>query len=403
MGKGDKKTRRGKITKKSYGKTRLKKESSRQLIKPKNLRKWSRERLYFEIGRFDFTINIIFKKNSDSFIKYGKMITGILYYTKKERRLFNIKLNSGIKHETDGKILFTTLIKELLTEEQINLLFTEGFNNTDILDADYYAYKRNPTYFRKKNKKLEKPIEVKVSNDLGNLESYKLLYKLFKRRIDQADNLIGFEELKMMAIQKSLNIIETDPKYIHNQIVQERKIEFDFLVEDILIDISKITIYSDEVLKNKLELVKKIVNYEFVKAGINPDKPLEIREHLRLYFGLIQIGIKYEDEIILYGTNPKIILDFKGFMHVVFRHCYLCNIGENNIDKSRIPYELSDIKDLISSCLHLLKKDIDNHFTKYPDKRFSRFRDRLIRFNGNYYEIHINTKGLIETFYNHEK
>ena len=90
-------------------------------------------------------------------------------------------------------------------------------------------------------------------------------------------------------------------------------------------------------------------------------------------------------------------------MHVVFRHCNICNIGKYNQDKSRIPYELTDIKDLIKSCLHLLKSDIYNHFTQHPDKKFSRYGNRLIRFNGDYYEIHINTKGMIETFYNHEK
>lgn len=402
MGKGDKKTKKGKISKKSFGNKRFKNKNSRQLINPKDFRRWSREKLFFEIGRFDYTVTITFKYNSESYLKFGEMITGILYYTKNERHLLKIKINSGVSYETDGKTLFTTLIKERLTEDQISLLFTEGFNNTDVSNTSCYAYKRNQTYFKKKNKKLEEPLVIKIK-DLGNLKSLKMLYQLFKRRIDQSDNLIDFEKLKMMAIQKALEIVETDPKYIHNDLVKERKVEFDYLLEDTLFDIDKIATYSNEVLNSKLELIKIIVNNEFAKAGINPDKPLEMREHLGLYYGLIQIGIRYEDEIILYGTNPKIILDFKGFMHVVFRHCNICKIGKYNQDKSRIPYELADIKDLIKSCLHLLESDIDSHFTQYPEKRFSRYGDRLIRFNGNYYEIHINTKGVIETFYNHEK
>ena len=402
MGKGDKKTKKGKISKKSYGNKRFKNKKSRQLINPKDFRRWSRERLFYDIGRFDYTATITFKHNSESFLKFGEMITGILYYTKKERHLLKIKINSGVSYETDGKTLFTTLIKDRLTEEQINSLFTEGFNNTDIANTSCYAYKRNQTYFKKKKKKLEEPLLIKVT-DLGNLKSLKMLYHLFKRRIDQSDDLIDFEKLKMMAIQKALEIVESDPKYIHNDLVQERKAEFDFLLEDILFDIEKIATYSNEVLENKLELIKIIVDNEFSKAGINKDKPLEMREHLGLYSILIQIGLRYEDEIILYGTNPKITLDFKGFMHVVFRHCNICNIGKYNQDKSRIPYELTDIKDLIKSCLHLLKSDIYNHFTQHPDKKFSRYGNRLIRFNGDYYEIHINTKGMIETFYNHEK
>jgi len=402
MGKGDKKTRKGKIARKSYGKSRVKKGGSNGIINTNALRKWSRERLFYEIGQFDYTVNVSFKLNSESYNKYGHMITGLLYLTKKERRLLNIGLNSGVKYETDGKVLFTTLIKDHLSEVQIKLLLTEGFNNTDISDITYYAYKHNPTYFNKKNKKLKEPIAIKISNP-DELESLKMLYSLFKRRIDQSDHLIDFEKLKMMAIQKALTIVETDPKYIHNDLIQERKIEYDFLVEDILFDLRKTTNYSDQVLNNKLELARKIVDYEFIKSGIDPKKPAEIKKHLGLYAGLIQIGVRYEDEIIIYGANPKIILDFKGFMHVVFRHCQVCNIGDNNIKKSKIPYELKDIKDLIKSCLEPLKDEINNHFTNSPDKRYSRYADRLIRFNGDYYEVQINNKGIIETFYNHEK
>tara|TARA_R110002020_G_scaffold222564_1_gene431419 strand:- start:6613 stop:7824 length:1212 start_codon:yes stop_codon:yes gene_type:complete len=403
MGKGDKKTRKGKRAKKSYGKKRLKNGKPNQLIKPQNLRKWSRERLYFEVGQYDFTITIIFKVNSDSYLKYGKMITGVIYYPKKERTLLKIKLNSGVKYETEGKILFTTLFKDKLSEEEVKSLYTEGFDNIDIFNINYYAYKHNPTYFNKQKKKLNEPIPIRVPNDLDELSAVKMLYNLFKRRIDSNDDLIDFEKLKMSAIQKVLSIHETGPNYVHNEIVEERKAEFNFLVEDISFDIGETKNYSNHVLKEKLELAKKVVDYEFIKAGIDPKKPSKIKEHLGLYTGLIQIGVRYEDEIVLYGTKPKIVLDFKGFMHVVFRHCTVCNIGQNNVLKSRIPYKLTNIKDLIKSCLHLLEDDINIHFNSHPDKRFSRFGDRLIRFNGDYYEIHINTVGIIETFYNHEK
>ena len=178
MGKGDKKTRKGKRAKKSYGKKRLKNGKPNQLIKPQNLRKWSRERLYFEVGQYDFTITIIFKVNSDSYLKYGKMITGVIYYPKKERTLLKIKLNSGVKYETEGKILFTTLFKDKLSEEEVKSLYTEGFDNIDIFNINYYAYKHNPTYFNKQKKKLNEPIPIRVPNDLDELSAVKMLYKL---------------------------------------------------------------------------------------------------------------------------------------------------------------------------------------------------------------------------------
>jgi len=403
MGKGDRKTKRGKQFKGSFGKSRLKDLRKRNLLKPNQLRKWSLERIFLEIGRYDFTVSIVFRTDSYSYNAFGKMITGQLYYTKKERQLLNTKINSGIKNETNGRVLFTTFLKENLTKDQIKNLATKGFRNTDIIDLSYYPYKHNQTYFNKKNKKLEKPITINVPPGISYKESYHMMYSLFKRRINDGDHITEFEKLEKMAIKKALNIVDEDPKYIFSDIVGKRKAEYDFLVEEVQFWLEEIDFHSDEVLKNKSELVKKIVDYEFNKAGVNPDKALEIGKHLGLYSGLLQIGMMYKDEIILYGSTPKVVLDFKGFMHVAFRHCKVCNIGINNVAKSRIPYNLSNLKGLIKSCLHLLQDEINDHFQKYPDKRFSRFKDRLIRFNGDYYEIHINPKGIIETFYNHEK
>ena len=403
MGKGDRKTKKGKLFKGSYGNSRRRDLRKRNLINLNLLRRWSKERIYVEIGRYDFTVTVVLKNDSESYKKYGKMITGQIYYTKKERQLLKTKINGGVKNETDGNVLITTLLRENFTDSQIKQLATNGFKNTDIADLSYYRYKHNPTYFKKKEKKLEKPITLKVPGGISYLESYQMSYRLFKRRINEDDHLIEFEKLKMMAIKTTLKIKEDDPKYNFDHLVLERIADYNFMVEDIQLWIGKIEMYSDIVLKEKSEVVKKIVDYEFIRAGINPDKPSEIAKYLGLYSGLLQIGMMYTDEIVLYGTTPKVVLDFKGFMHVAFRHCNVCNIGTNNIAKSRIPYELADLKGLIKSCLHLLEDEINDHFKTHPNKRFSRFGDMLIRYNGDYYEIHINTDGIIETFYNHEK
>lgn len=402
MGKGDRKTKRGKLSSGTYGKKRLRNKYDRPIISLSNLRKWSIERMYLEVGRFDFTVGIIFIVDSFSYKKYGVGITGELYYTQKQRKLLNTKINSGIKRETDGNALFTAILTKDLTKEQITKLVREGFRNVDILFLDYYGYKHNPTYFNKRKKELPEPIRLEVPRGQTYLESYKMMYSLYRRRTLDGDQLTDYEKIQMMAIQKALEIDEKDNSHIHNEIIQERKAEFDFQVEDVLFQLDKLDTYSDEVMNSKSKVIKKIVDLEFRKAGINPDKALEMGPHLGLYSGLLQIGMTYQEEIIIYGSNPKIVLDFKGFMHVVFRHCQVCNIGINNVNKTRIPYSLTDIKDLIKSCLTPISEEIIDHYDKYPDRRFSRYRDRLIRFNGDYYEVHINTSGIIETFYNNK-
>ena len=163
MGKGDRKTKKGKRSRGSYGKSRLQNKRKSNFIKLENLRKWSKERLYAEIGKYDFTVSIIFKKNTFSFQNYGQLITGALYFTINERKQLDIKINSGIKTETDGNILFTTFLREKLTKDQIKKLKVIGFESNDICSLDYYAYKRNPTYLKKKNKKIEEPLKINMN------------------------------------------------------------------------------------------------------------------------------------------------------------------------------------------------------------------------------------------------
>lgn len=402
MGKGDKKTKKGKRFKGSYGKSRLKKKKNRNLIKIGNLKKWSLERLFIEIGQNDYTVSIVFKENSPSFLKFGRSITGILYYTKRYRKLMKIKINSGIRVETNGNVLFTTLLKENLTKEQVKQLSTVGFQNKDILFLDYYGYQHNQTYYSKRNKKLTKPIKIEITNNSTYEESYRMMYNFYRKRIEEGDLLIDFERIEMMAIQSALSMTESESKFIHNSEVASRKTDYDFLLEEIRFYLGKTETLDGQILKAKLDSVKEIVDMEFIKSGINPQKALEIAPHLGLYSGLLQIGLTYRDKIILYGTSPKVILNFEGFMHIVFRHCKVCNIGSNNVAKSRIPYELTDIERLIESCIEPLSEDIKSHFEEHPGKRYSKFGDQMIRFNGDYYEIQINEKGIVETFYNHE-
>lgn len=403
MGKGDRKTRKGKIRAKSYGKLRAKKRDPNKYIKISNLRFWSIEGLFAYVGRFDFTVNIQFKKGSQSYDKYGQSITGQLYFPKEESRLLNIKINSGIRYETDKNVRFELLLKKDLDDNQVKELFKYGFKNTDILNLDCYAYKHNKTYFNKTNKKLGKPVTIEISNDEYIVENFELEYGFYKMRVDKNDFLSEYEKLRMMALQKVLNIEVTEPKYIHNDIIVLRKEDYDFILEETLFYLGKVLAISESVIKNKMSKIKKIVDKEFEMSGINPNDKQELSKYLVPYWGLIQLGMLYQDKTILYSTHPNVTLNFEKYLHVVFRHSQILNIGVRNIDKSRIPYEFSETERLITECLQSVETDINNHFKEHPEKRFSKFGDDLIRYNGDYYEVQINQQGLIETFYNHKK
>jgi ribosomal small subunit protein bTHX len=400
MGKGDKRSKKGKIRSKTYGTKRNKKKRADSYIKISDLKYWSIERLFAFIGNFDYTVNIQFKNDSDGFRKYGMNITGLLIYSKEERKILKSKINSGIKNETDGNIRFDIVLKKGLSEQLITELYKIGFNNSDILTVCFIPYKSNKTYFNKGQKKLEDPLVIEVNHKISNKEAYYMKYNLYKTRTDGNDFITDDEKLEIMALQKALNIKEQNSKYLHDQLVNNRKTEFEFKLEEIKYYLEEIEMISDNVFKNKFLQVKSIVDSEFRIAGIDPDDALQMINYLGIYSGLLQIGTFYQEKIVLYSTTPKIVLDFKGFLHIAFRHSNVLNIGKNNKDKSRIPYSLVEIDRLVSSCLQSVEEEIELHYKKHPEKRFSKFGNELIRFNGNDYVVQINPQGIIETFYN---
>jgi len=318
MGKGDRKSRKGKIRAKTFGNSRRRKRNKTKYISIKNLKCWSVEWLFAYVGQFDYSVNIRFIENSTSFLQYGKFINGTFYFTIKERKLLSIKINSGIKNETNKNVRFIPLPNHELNEDQVKKLRKEGFPNTDIGNLYYNKYQYNKTYSKKGIKKLQEPRYINIQSTESLVETLIEEYNLYKIRIDSSDSLIEYEKLRMMALQQILNVDIDDSKYVHKELILHRKEEFDFLLENIRFELGEIDSLSTSVLNGKSSKVKEVVNKEFQNAGINADRSIELMPYIDIYSQLIRIGMFYEDKIILYSTEPKIVLDFKGFMHVAF-------------------------------------------------------------------------------------
>ena len=161
------------------------------------------------------------------------------------------------------------------------------------------------------------------------------------------------------------------------------------------------TIDDNGSLDAKRQQVEKIVHKEFQKSGINIERNEEKVTYLSLYIASIKIGMSYTYKKILNSKYP-VFLNFEKFLHIAFRHSKVFAIGSNNLNKSRFQYQLSDIERVIYHVLTSIEDDLIAHFDKHPNTRYSRSGMEKVRFNGDYFEFHINPNGLIETFYNHE-
>lgn len=159
MGKGDKKSKKGKRFRKSHGKIRPKNRNivRRKVLAIENMTKWSIERLYSECGRYNRTTSIVFKDKSQSQTLFGQSITGEIFYTLEERRKLENRGKNGFVKESNGIVKFKIILKDELNPTQIKILVTEGFPSSDILFLDYYPLPLINEFQSKGVRKLPEP------------------------------------------------------------------------------------------------------------------------------------------------------------------------------------------------------------------------------------------------------
>ena len=402
MGKGDRKTKKGKRFRRSCGNKRPKNKNIVQRIPLSiaEMKKWSIERLYCESGRYSRTTSIVFKNKSDSYVKFGNSICGDIHYTLEERKNLERRAKNGFISEENGNVKFKIILQDNLTPNQIKLLLTEGFPNTDIFDLDYYPLPMVNHFQSKGTRKLPKPNFV-ISDNSNFKSSCIQELDFYKHRIQKKEKLLPFEKIKFAALAKFLTPDVFDDKLKEEYVKEDQKDEFDLIYLELKDYIGNIKSLESEALnkaiEKKLNIIKAQVENEFISASIEK-KDIYIR-YRKLFTNLVTIGYKFKPRIIMF-SQPNVYWDFDRFLHIIFRHTWALRLGEKYDEKDVIKYDISEIENLVETVLNEIKEDMENHFKQHPNKRFSKFKDQRHYFKGDYYEFHINSEGLLETFYN---
>lgn len=402
MGKGDKKTKKGKRFLGSYGNKRPKNKNitKRAIIPLADLRKWSIERLYAETGRYSDTTVLTLRGKSR--FAFDRTITGILHYTLEERTKLERRFKNGFIKETDNNIKIEILLRKNLTLEQIKLLRTEGIPNSDIIDLLSYNSNK-PSFFKQKGKrKLPKPnIVIKVNQNF--LSDCKAECGFYKIRLDKGEKLLSFEKIRFVALAKFLKLKIVDSNFESKYVSPSEKNELNYQYNYLQYLNGDIKLKDKELVKareNKIDSIKKQVEKEFIATGIE-QKDI-ILKYAELYKELILVGMEFNPQVLIYST-PNVYWNFDRFLHIIFRHTWALRISGKYEQKDVIKYGINEIEGLITIILEKVRSDIEHHFQTYPNKRFSKYKEHRYYYEGDYYEFHINPDGLLETFYNSTK
>ena len=351
---------------------------------------YSNEKIYKNFGQFDKVVTLTFYPDSQSFKEFPEFMTGIFYYTPKERK----EMEELIQHDnsTVGFIKFEELLNEISAEKK-EYLKERGINCEEIYSVFTLPEFNQINDFNSiETRKLAEPniIEVDLGDDfdydsvLLNLNDRKLSSGCKLTPDETAEDIgtrLNYEKVNLEGVQEELKV--PIRKYFlksreRNKIATEAEID---------------ELHS---LENK-EIVDKIsiLRKEIKNAGIAKKNFEKIKPQIE---GLTPFILKFNERRLTHGKFV-VWLNYERFLHIFLGHVNEKNLGGKFDDKTKFQYLLDDIFRLIEIVLDSIEDEIQKHFAVTPGKNLKRHGEMAVYYKGDFYAIAINPDGLLMTFY----
>ena len=85
------------------------------------------------------------------------------------------------------------------------------------------------------------------------------------------------------------------------------------------------------------------------------------------------------------------------------RHVEEMKINQQFEHKDNFQWNEEDVITIIKKIIQEIDSEVQEFFKANPGKRFSKYKDESIYFEGDYYTFHIESNGKISTFHKNRK
>jgi hypothetical protein len=349
--------------------------------------------IYKSFGQFDNIVSITISEESEDFQKYGKKVTGEIFYKDIEKQNLQSQLDNNEQIVELGKIKIRDLTSDFSKEKKYDLLY-DGLNIESISEIFSIPFSTTNKYSDNSIRKLPEPMKINI--DSRGFDAPKAFINLNERSREDGFKLLEFEELEDVGyriidndyiIPKGLEEFENNEyvryfvlkyKHLYSELTNEEDIEF------------------KELIKKRTKESVEMLFAEMKKGSNNDLSFLKGRQDILNKMSLLVTYFKPER---LCWTKVPIWWNLERYLHIFLRHVSTFQYGEVNEEKTAFQYELNDIKNLVDIILQNLSDEINIHFEKYPERDFKRQGGMSYYYNGDYYAIHIRNDGLLMTLY----
>lgn len=364
---------------------------------------FSVEELYAMYGQYDRKyISIEFHKFSDSAIKFGRNIGGVLTYYKQEREQLEEAISQENVPRTNGLVKIDCLKDEKLSDDQKKELIENGFVSGDIYEVLASDLPVTKSYYQTGIKEIPNTITVNV--DPTDFDPNRAYLWLYGQKIKNGDILIEEEIAKFCGLSLYLKPGSENYDFIKENGFDENgeklpKVRyFELEAKLYATDITKEELLEfDQFLQaRKVERIEAIKNE--IKRSTNKRLDQFEEEYPDIYSELQKSRVQFETESLEYHKMVKpIYWDYEGYLHIYLRHCDELAIEGHYENKTKFQYTQKDIKRILKIAIEELKPKINEKLKEGRDFRI--YGDRSLYFNGNHYSLHILADGRVAAFH----
>lgn len=354
--------------------------------------------LYELTGRKQYLTTFTLKPNSEAHSKYGRSLTGVIFYAPKTKNDLESALNSSESIELNV-LKIDVKIGHLNHNEKHDLKY-KGIDIDCIESITFLMYKPEIELHESGEKKIPNRIELKV--DCSNINPDRLQLNHLLSEFRRGASLLEFEKDQLIGL-----LLAYDNFQVERKILDDLKLT--------LLDIQgnnniwhnaylalerqgKITAEREQALANfkSIDLLKriKLATQELSRAGLNKNISQKQIETIEYIFNQAKL---FKPSIIIYGTR-KVYWDLSSYLHITLRHIKHLQIG-NFTTKTPFLYKTEDLSSLIASVLFSVDDDLRDYLSSDPIRPFKRHGPMAIEFNGDYYHLSIEPSGRLAQFH----
>ena len=361
---------------------------------------FTQAQLYTYGGRNDSVFTLLLREGSESYQKYGNMLTVCFLYTRDERKALECD-STSLDHNSYLKARLLVPCEHC--DNAAETLLKEGLKTCDIVQITVLPSVEENNTFPSKEKRTPSVLEVPFEAE-GNGNDIRWIYGSLKRQ--KADSVGMMPEVYAIYLAYKLilereELTDEEKGKIFNA---EGKIENKVVAYHLLQWKKEAGLINDneKELLNKLKL-NKIYERMGLVDRILKDLGTDVKTFTRVYpesAGLLFNKImNFHDRSFNTTGKFPLYMNFESLLHIYFRHTNELNICEQYANRDKFQLEEKDIMTVIDIVMHQLNDEYQTFKEKYPDGRFFRAGKMSYYYNGDYYNVDVNEDGSISTFY----